>query len=192
MELDELKSGWKILNKKADEMEEQNKRLAREALNKRIKNTRARIVSIYALKMGIITALLFLMNDYFNQKYPSVLGDWAVRSVGVLAMGMIFITVFNTRLLARIDMNKYSPKEVLENLCRFKIAIYWTNIFISVLCIIFVVLALVYFYNIELMLFYCFASGFIIGLIFVALFLRKRIKKDLRDLNDEIEELKKL
>lgn len=192
MELDELKSGWKILNKKADEMEEQNKRLAREALNKRIKNTRARIVSIYALKMGIITALLFLMNDYFNQKYPSVFGDWAVRSVGVLAMGMIFITVFNTRLLARIDMNKYSPKEVLENLCRFKIAIYWTNIFISVLCIIFVVLALIYFYHINLMLFYCFASGFIIGLIFVALFLRKRIKKDLRDLNDEIEELKKL
>ncbi len=192
MELDELKSGWSILNKKADEMEEQNKLLARKALNKRIKNTRARIVSIDTLKMGIITALLFLMNNYFNQKYPSAMGDWTVRSIGILTMGMVFITVFNTRLLSRIDMNRYSPKEVLENLCRFKIAIYWTNVFISVLCTIFVILALIYFYNINLMLFYCFASGFVIGLIFVALFLRKRIKKDLRDLNDEIEELKKL
>jgi len=192
MELDELKSGWNILNKKADEMEEQNKLLARKALNKRIKNTRARIVSIDTLKMGIITALLFLMNNYFNQKYPSAMGDWTVRSIGILTMGMVLITVFNTRLLSRIDMNRYSPKEVLENLCRFKIAIYWTNVFISVLCTIFVILALIYFYNINLMLFYCFASGFVIGLIFVALFLRKRIKKDLRDLNDEIEELKKL
>jgi hypothetical protein len=192
MELDELKSGWNILNKKADEMEEQNKLLARKALNKRIKNTRARIVSIDTLKMGIITALLFLMNNYFNQKYPSAMGDWTVRSIGILTMGMVFITVFNTRLLSRIDMNRYSPKEVLENLCRFKIAIYWTNVFIAVLCTIFVILALIYFYNINLMLFYCFASGFVIGLIFVALFLRKRIKKDLRDLNDEIEELKKL
>jgi|GEM_PF-3478394 len=192
MELEELKSSWNALNERANKLEGENKRLAREALGLRIKSTRAAFIRRNLLKVGSVVILLFLLNGIITNHYPSTLGDWSVRAVGIFAIYMIVTVTYNTRLLSRINIFKYPPKTVLENMCRFRISMRWTYIFNFILVTGIATVMFAYFHSINSEIFYGAVIGLIIGLALAAFIMLRRIVKDMKDLKSEIKELEEI